>query len=63
MVDKNTTMVGFATATEKTMRTMSEKLEELFKEIASLKVDINHLDVYIREHDVEIERLQEKKEE
>jgi predicted RNase H-like nuclease (RuvC/YqgF family) len=55
MVDKDTTMVGFATATEKTIRTMSEKLEELFREIGKLKGDIN-------QQGIEIERLQEKKE-
>jgi len=53
MVDKNTTMVGFATATEKTIRTMSQKLEELFREIGSLKGDI-----YLQ--GVEIERLQKE---
>jgi hypothetical protein len=50
MVDKNTTMIGFATATEKTMRTMSQKLEELFREIGSLKGDI-----YLQ--GIEIQRL------
>ena len=53
---KDTTVVGFAKATEKTMRTMSQKLEELFQEIGKLKGDI-----YLQ--GVEIERLQEKKEE
>ena len=53
---KDTTVVGFAKATEKTMRTMSQKLEELFQEIGKLKGDIN-------QQGIEIERLQEKKEE
>ena len=53
MVDKDTTMVGFATATEKTIRTMSEKLEELFREIGKLKGDIN-------QQGIEIERLQKE---
>ena len=56
MVDKETTVVGFAKATEKTIRTMSQKLEELFQEIGKLKGDIN-------QQGIEIERLQEKKEE
>jgi hypothetical protein len=55
-IDNDTTVVGFAKATEKTMRTMSQKLEELFQEIGKLKGDI-----YLQ--GVEIERLQEKKEE
>jgi hypothetical protein len=54
-IDNDTTVVGFAKATEKTMRTMSQKLEELFQEIGKLKGDI-----YLQ--GVEIERLQEKKE-
>jgi|TARA_R110000764_G_C10737242_1_gene350270 hypothetical protein len=53
---KDTTVVGFAKATEKTIRTMSQKLEELFQEIGKLKGDIN-------QQGIEIERLQEKKEE
>ena len=50
MVNKETTVVGFTKATEKTIRTMSQKLEELFREIGSLKGDI-----YLQ--GVEIERL------
>ena len=42
--------MGFAKATEKTIRTMSQKLEELFREIGSLKGDI-----YLQ--GIEIERL------
>jgi|TARA_R110000744_G_scaffold3458_1_gene13175 regulator of replication initiation timing len=73
---KDTTVVGFAKATEKTIRTMSQKLEELFQEIGKLKGDINQpilleelfqeigkLKGDINQQGIEIERLQEKKEE
>ena len=50
MVNKETTVVGFAKATEKPIRTMSQKLEELFREIGSLKGDI-----YLQ--GIEIQRL------
>jgi uncharacterized membrane protein len=50
MVNKETTVVGFAKTTEKTIRTMSQKIEELFREIGSLKGDI-----YLQ--GIEIQRL------
>ena len=50
MINNDTTVVGFAKATEKTIKTMSQKLEELFREIGSLKGDI-----YLQ--GIEIERL------
>ena len=50
MVNKETTVVGFAKAPEKTIRSMSQKLEELFREIGSLKGDI-----YLQ--GIEIQRL------